>query len=256
MKPRSLFDNPDAWVAETFKRPPRPRSFVTLPKPRPAPEPKVEKIVAPAIAFPPSERAMPYRTGCSPIVRQTIQAVASMAGVPMPWIVGERRSADIVIVRQMAIWIAHRFTNRSLKAIASEVGGRHHTTILYSIQRIDKLIADLGIEVEEDTPEAWTRALLAEYRADRDKQAAVYKARNLTSNRKYRYRRKAAGLPTRRRDNQRVWRKSYGSLQEFKAQRARRFREWRQRHKDDQDYKTKKKEYLRAWWNRRKELGL
>jgi hypothetical protein len=256
MKPRSLFDNPDAWVAETFKRPPQPRSFVTLPKPRPAPEPKVEKIVAPAIPFPPLEQGMPYRTGCSPAVRQTIQAVASMAGVPMAKLVSHRRDIETAFVRHVAIWIARRFTNRSLPAIGSEVGGRDHTTVLHAVRKIDRMVSERGLSPPEDTQEAWVRALLAEYQADRDKQAAAYKARNLTSNRVYRYRRKAAGLPTRRRENHRVWRKSYESLQEFKAQRARRFREWRQRHKDDQDYKAKKKEYLRAWRNRRKELGL
>jgi hypothetical protein len=167
MKPRSLFDNPDAWVAETFKRPPRPRSFVTLPKPKPAPEPKVEKIVAPAIPFPPSEQAMPYQTGCSPVVRQTIQAVASMAGVPMAILVSHRRDIETTFVRQVAIWIARRFTNRSLPAIGSEVGGRDHTTVLHAVRKIDRMVSERGLSPPEDTQEAWVRALLSEYQADR-----------------------------------------------------------------------------------------
>jgi hypothetical protein len=180
MKPRSLFDNPDAWVNATFKKPPRPRSFVTLPKPRPKPEPRptVRKVAAePPVHFPPSEQAMPYQTGYSPVVRQTIQAVAAMAGVPMGQIVGERRTGEVAIVRHIAVWIARKFTNRSLIAIASEVGGRHHTTIMHGIRCVDKLIEDLGIKVPEETPEAWTGALLAAYAAQKRQQSAAYWAR-------------------------------------------------------------------------------
>jgi hypothetical protein len=192
MKPRSLFDV-DAWVNREFKPAPRPATpIVRLDQ---DPELRVEKVVEKVEPFPPSERARPYQTGCSPIVRQTIQAVAAMAGVPMHRIVSERRTGDIVIVRQIAIWIARQFTNRSLKAIASEVGGRDHTTIMHAVQRIDKLIADHGIEAEEETPEAWTRALLAYHQKDQEKRRRAYAERQVVLKRARDQRRRAAGLP-------------------------------------------------------------
>jgi hypothetical protein len=195
MKPRSLFDNPDAWVASEFKRPPRPVSIVTLPNPEP--KPAEEKIVPPAVPFPPSALAMPYQTGFSPVVRQTIQAVASMAGIPMAHIVSDIRTLEVVIVRQVAIWIARRFTNRSLKVIGSEVGGRDHTTVLHSIQRINKLISERNLVPEEDTPEAWTRLLLFHHAAEEKGRVRAYARRQSEHKRARALRLKAEGKPLR-----------------------------------------------------------
>jgi hypothetical protein len=192
MKPRSLFDA-NAWVDRPFKPAALPQTpIVRLPK-----ETKAEKPIKKPVPFPSPDRSAPYKTGCSPAVRQSIQAVADIAGVPMAAIVSPRRDLETVIVRQVGIWIARRFTNRSLVAIASEVGDRDHTTIMHSIKRIEQTIADNGIQPAEDTPEAWTAALLGQHRLDR-KQRWLEHAKRQPKIRRQRYERQKALRAARR----------------------------------------------------------
>jgi DnaA-like protein len=44
-----------------------------------------------------------------------------------------------VLPRQIAMYIARQLTGASLQEIGRELGGRHHTTVLHSINRIDKI---------------------------------------------------------------------------------------------------------------------
>jgi hypothetical protein len=192
MKPRSLFDA-DAWVGRPFK----PAVLPQTPIVRLRNETKAEKPVKKSVPFPPPERFAPYKTGCSPAVRQTIQAVADMAGVPMSAIVSPRRDPETVTVRQAGIWIARRFTNRSLVAIASEVGDRDHSTIVHSIKRVERMIADNGIQPAEDTPEAWTATLIGQHRLDQ-KQRQLEHAKRQPEIKKRKYEREKALRAARR----------------------------------------------------------
>ena len=60
-------------------------------------------------------------------------------------IIGPRRDKDIVVPRQIAMYLMRHELNLSFPKIAANVGGRDHTTAMHSVQKIEKLI-----EVDED----------------------------------------------------------------------------------------------------------
>lgn len=53
------------------------------------------------------------------------------------------RKQHAVLARQMAIFIAHEFTNLSLAKIGKHFGNRDHSTILYSINKVESKFADI-----------------------------------------------------------------------------------------------------------------
>ena len=52
---------------------------------------------------------------------------------------GQGRAKDISLARQIAMYQIRRMTNLSLKEIGKEFDNRDHTTVLHSIERIEKL---------------------------------------------------------------------------------------------------------------------
>lgn len=60
-------------------------------------------------------------------------------GVTMNDLVSERRTGSVVVPRQIAIFLARSITPKSCPSIGSAFGGRDHTTVLYSIRKIDRL---------------------------------------------------------------------------------------------------------------------
>lgn len=252
MKPRSLFDNPDAWVAKEFKRPARPVSIVTLPTPKPKVDRPRKK--PPALSNPETPRFEARECAEVPdSVRSIIKGVARVSGFPVEAIVGTSLRVELTVARQIAVWLARNFTNRSLPGIGA-VFKRDHTTILHAVRKIDSMVFERGLRPPEDTLEGWAQMLLDEHRADRDRRAEARKARQKVFGREWRERRKANAIPIER--DPRVWRKRHESLKEFKAQRIRRFRQWRRVNKDAPDFKARARKYLLAWRQRREELGL
>jgi chromosomal replication initiator protein len=51
----------------------------------------------------------------------------------------KNNSPDIVFPRQIAMYICNQLTNSSLPEIGKKFGGKHHTTVIYSIRKIEKL---------------------------------------------------------------------------------------------------------------------
>jgi chromosomal replication initiator protein len=61
----------------------------------------------------------------------------------------KRRSRRRVFVlpRQMAMYIVRQLTGASLQEIGREFGGRHHTTVLHSINKIEGMLpSDKGLD--------------------------------------------------------------------------------------------------------------
>ena len=50
-----------------------------------------------------------------------------------------RRTAAVVLPRQVAVWLCRRLTTHSMPAIGQHFGGRDHTTILHAARRVDEL---------------------------------------------------------------------------------------------------------------------
>jgi chromosomal replication initiator protein len=75
-------------------------------------------------------------------VAQILDAVAAEFGVPVVQLVGERRSASIVLPRHVAMHLAVRLTGNSLPGIGRRMGGRDHTTIMHGDRRVAALRKD------------------------------------------------------------------------------------------------------------------
>ncbi|UQS84357.1 chromosomal replication initiator protein DnaA [Bombilactobacillus thymidiniphilus] len=60
---------------------------------------------------------------------------------------GKRRTKTIVVPRQIAMYLARELTDSSLPKIGQEFGGKDHTTVLHSCEKIAKLLeSDLNIQ--------------------------------------------------------------------------------------------------------------
>ncbi len=65
-------------------------------------------------------------------VESVIQIVAEQYKIPMERITGTGRHRQIVMARQLAMYFAKKYTDKSLKHIGQYFGGKDHTTVLYS----------------------------------------------------------------------------------------------------------------------------
>ena len=50
-----------------------------------------------------------------------------------------RRVRSVTIPRQIAMYLAKQMTEASLPEIGRQFGGKHHTTVMHSISKIDEL---------------------------------------------------------------------------------------------------------------------
>jgi len=81
----------------------------------------------------------------SAFVRQFCLAI----GAPVAWLVSQHRQAPIVTTRHIAGWIGVRCYHRSYPLVG-RILHRDHTTILHSVRKIDRLIAERGLTVPAD----------------------------------------------------------------------------------------------------------
>ncbi|MDG6910434.1 MAG: chromosomal replication initiator protein DnaA, partial [Nitrososphaerota archaeon] len=55
--------------------------------------------------------------------------------------------ADVVVPRQLAMYLCKELTDASLPEIGRKFGGKHHTTVLHSIRKVEERMAkDPGIQ--------------------------------------------------------------------------------------------------------------
>ncbi|MFL6438987.1 MAG: chromosomal replication initiator protein DnaA [Terriglobales bacterium] len=66
------------------------------------------------------------------------KAVAEQFGLRMPEIKAKNNSRSIVVPRQIAMYLAKQMTEASLPEIGRQFGGKHHTTVMHSISKIDE----------------------------------------------------------------------------------------------------------------------
>lgn len=78
----------------------------------------------------------PARPRIEQIQRETI----AFFGIPMTELMSERRTADVVRPRQVAMYLSKNLTIRSLPEIGRRFGGRDHTTVLHSVRKIERLL--------------------------------------------------------------------------------------------------------------------
>jgi chromosomal replication initiation ATPase DnaA len=71
------------------------------------------------------------------------KAVCAHYSITQTEICAARRTAHLVLARQVAMWLARELTTFSLPQIAREFGNRDHTTALHSCRKVDHM---LGID--------------------------------------------------------------------------------------------------------------
>lgn len=77
--------------------------------------------------------------------------VGKFYGVTVKEIKATKRTQDIVLARQVAMYLAREMTDNSLPKIGKEFGGRDHSTVLHAYNKIKNMIAQddsLRIEIE------------------------------------------------------------------------------------------------------------
>lgn len=84
----------------------------------------------------------PYQPTGEPqlTLEDILMAVAEYYGVTPADLTGRGRSREVSVARQVAMYIAHEETDISLQEIGEALGGRSHSTVLYSCERISDLM--------------------------------------------------------------------------------------------------------------------
>lgn len=82
-------------------------------------------------------------------VEDILRVVAKHYNVTRADILSQRRTANVVKPRQVAMYLAKSLTLRSLPEIGRRFGGRDHTTVLHAVRKIDGLIASDRALAEE-----------------------------------------------------------------------------------------------------------
>jgi chromosomal replication initiator protein len=83
------------------------------------------------------------KTYAVPVTIDAIQAeVARQFGTHVNDLRGDRRTQSIAYARQIAMYLSRELTEASLPQIGDRFGGRHHTTVLYAINKVDRLLKD------------------------------------------------------------------------------------------------------------------
>lgn len=68
------------------------------------------------------------------------QLVADYLKVPVEKLHSKTRKRDVVVARQLSMYLAKNYTSNSLKHIGSQFGGRDHSTVIYSVKAIQDLM--------------------------------------------------------------------------------------------------------------------
>ena len=78
--------------------------------------------------------------GAAPTV-ETIQMVCRQHfGMTAAEFLADRRKADVVRARQVAMYLTKKYTSLSLPQIGKRFAGRDHTTVLHAVRKMERLI--------------------------------------------------------------------------------------------------------------------
>jgi chromosomal replication initiator protein len=71
-------------------------------------------------------------------IKSIQEAVAYLFGLSAEELKQESSRRVVAVPRQIAIYLAKQMTDASLPEIGRQFGGKHHTTVMYSIAKIDE----------------------------------------------------------------------------------------------------------------------
>ena len=75
-------------------------------------------------------------------IEQVLQIVANNYNINVEDLKGKRKSNDITIPRQIAMYICRIYLKESLPKIGSEFGGKDHTTVMHSCDLISSQLQE------------------------------------------------------------------------------------------------------------------
>jgi chromosomal replication initiator protein len=70
--------------------------------------------------------------------RQIVERCAKYYQIPLEDIMGPKRDKDIVVPRQVAMYLLRSELHLSFPKIALELGRKDHTTAIHSVEKIEK----------------------------------------------------------------------------------------------------------------------
>lgn len=82
-------------------------------------------------------------------VNDILKAVCSYYAVKVPDIKGKRRTKDLVIPRQVAMFLMKEMTDSPYMTIGDFLGGRDHTTIMHGVRTIEEEVSKAG-KIKQD----------------------------------------------------------------------------------------------------------
>lgn len=91
-----------------------------------------------------------------PTIKRIINVVAAHYNVTHDDIISPRRHLTVTRPRQIVMYLARQLTLRSFPEIGRAIGGRDHTTVLYGVSKITKMMAkspEMKTAVDELTKE-------------------------------------------------------------------------------------------------------
>jgi chromosomal replication initiator protein len=84
-------------------------------------------------------------------IRRIQNVVASQYKVKVDSLVARSNVRHVLLPRQLAMYLCKRLTKKSYPEIGRQFGGKHHTTVMHSVQKIDHLISsDVDIRATVD----------------------------------------------------------------------------------------------------------
>ena len=82
-------------------------------------------------------------------IEQVQKAVAERYNLTLDDIKGKKRNANITVPRQIAMYICRNVLNEPLMKIGAEFGGKDHTTVMHSVNKIEQALKDdTKLEIE------------------------------------------------------------------------------------------------------------
>ncbi len=75
-------------------------------------------------------------------IERIARTVAAQYKLSIEEIKSKNNSRQIAVPRQVAMYLCKRLTKHSFPEIGREFGGKHHTTVMHSVDKIDSLIKD------------------------------------------------------------------------------------------------------------------
>ncbi|HAV93036.1 TPA: chromosomal replication initiator protein DnaA [candidate division WOR-3 bacterium] len=79
-----------------------------------------------------------------------LKTVSEYYKIPESQITGKRRTASMVIPRQVSAYLMKKFTKLSLKEIAEYLGKKDHSTVIHAVKKIETMLNQKDSRIKED----------------------------------------------------------------------------------------------------------